>query len=78
MKKITFDIIYTWIDFTNKHWKIDYNYYFSKRNGTFNIINRSNSNLEELKYSLRSIEKYLKFQLVKFILLQITVQNLIF
>lgn len=66
-KKIIFDIVYTWVDFTNEQWKYDYNYYYNKLNNTtnINIMNRSNTNLEELKYSLRSVEKYLKVPIGK-------------
>jgi hypothetical protein len=65
--KIIFDIVYTWVDFSNLKWKNDYNKYYNKINNTnnYNIMNRSNSNLEELKYSLRSIEKHLKVNIGK-------------
>ena len=65
--KIVFDVVYTWVDFSNEIWKKDYNEYYNKFNNTenYNIMNRSNSNLEELKYSLRSIEKYLKVEIGK-------------
>lgn len=67
MKKIIFDIVYTWVDFTNEKWKQDYNYYYNKinKNTNYKIMNRSNTNLCEIKYSLRSIEKYLKIPINK-------------
>lgn len=58
-KKVIIDIVYTYVDFTDKKWlKQKMKDCNIKNKGTLNY--RYNSNLEEIKYSVYSIEKYFK------------------
>lgn len=52
------DIVYTWVDPNNEDWLKKKNRHVSKKNSYSNHGCRYDSSLEELKYSLRSLDKY--------------------
>ena len=56
------DIVFTWVDYKNKEWIKKKNQDAIKCNNIvkYNNNNRYNSNLNEIKYAVRSIEKYFK------------------
>ena len=56
------DIVFTWVDYKNKEWIKKKNQDSIKCNNIvkYNNNNRYNSNLNEIKYAIRSIEKYFK------------------
>ena len=71
------DIVFTWVDYKNKEWIKKKNQDAIKCNNIVkhNTNNRYNSNLNEIKYAIRSIEK---INIGIFILLQIQVNYLVF
>ena len=54
-KKI--DVVYTWVDHENETWQKEKEQHTKKKNFSNNIA-RFDSSLNELKYSLRSLDLY--------------------
>jgi len=67
------DIVFTWVDYKDKEWIKKKNQDAIKYNNIVKDNNKYNSSLNEIKYAVRSIEKYFKN-----ILLQIQGNYLIF
>ena len=57
MPKKKIDIVYTWVDHKNKAWQKEKDQYIKKKNFSNNTA-RFDSSLNELKYSLRSLDLY--------------------
>ena len=55
------DIVYTYVDINDKDWQNEKRF-FSQKEGLLKdkYINQFNSNLEEIRYSLRSLDVYFK------------------
>ena len=54
------DIVFTWVDHTDKEWMKKKKQDAIECNAKYNVNNRYNSNLNEIIWAIRSIEKYFK------------------